>query len=164
MNIGVSAVVFNKEKTKVLVQKREDLRIWTIPGGGVEPKESPAEAAVREVLEETGIEVEPVRLSGIYLQDIRFLEALNLTFVCRPVGGKLTTSSENIEVAWMFIKEALKNTVGSSPQKIKDALKERKNLVFRVRKDFTDLPRNLKFKWIFIQIKRRIRRLFNKLK
>jgi len=164
VDIGVSSVVFNKDKTKVLVQKREDLKIWTIPGGAVEPNESPTEAIIRETKEETGIEVEPIRISGIYLRDIRLLEALNITFVCKPTRGKLTTSSENVDVAWMPINKALKETVGQSAQKIKDALSEENKVFLRINKDAGNLPRRLLLKWIFIQIKRKIRRLFNKLK
>jgi len=162
VDIGVSSVVLNKDKTKVLVQKREDLKIWTIPGGAVEPDESPTEAVIRETKEETGIEVEPIRISGIYLRDIRFLEALNITFVCKPVGGKLTTSKESIEVAWMPIKRALEETVGRSAQKIKDALSEEDKVFLRINKDLGNLRGKLLLRWIFIQIKRKIRKFFKK--
>ena len=158
MDIGVSAIVFNKDKTKVLVQKREDLKIWTLPGGGVEPNESPTEAVARETKEETGIEVEPIRISGIYLRDIRFLEVLNITFVCNPIGGKLTTSKEKIGVAWMPIEKALKKTVGWSAQKIKDALSEEDKIFLRISKDLGNLPRRMLLKWFLIQIKRKIKR------
>ena len=158
MDIGVSAVVFNEDKTKVLVQKREDLKIWTIPGGGVEPNESPNEAVIRETKEETGIEVEPIRISGIYLRDIRFLEALNITFVCKPIKGKFTTSSENVDVAWMPIDKALKVTVGQSAPKIKDALSEENKVFLRINKDLGNLPRRMLLKWFLIQIKRKIKR------
>ena len=161
MDIGVSAIVFNKDRTKVLVQKREDLKIWTIPGGAVEPNESPTEAVIRETKEETGVEVEPIRISGIYLRDIRFLEALNITFVCKPIKGKLTTSSENVDVAWMPINKALKMTVGRSAQKIKDALSEENKVFLRINKDLGNLPRRMLLKWFLIQIKRKIKKFLN---
>jgi len=158
MDIGVSAVVFNEDKTKVLVQKREDLKIWTIPGGAVEPNESLTEAVIRETKEETGIDVEPIKISGIYLRDIRFLEGLNITFVCNPIGGRLTTSKESIKVAWMPIEKALKETVGQSAQKIKDALSEENKIFLRISKNLGNLPRRMLLKWFLIQIKRKIKR------
>jgi|APSaa5957512622_1039677.scaffolds.fasta_scaffold114999_2 ADP-ribose pyrophosphatase YjhB (NUDIX family) len=62
--LGCSAVVFHDEE--VLLIKRRDVPIWALPGGGVESNESCAEAAVREVREETGVHIELTRLVGIY--------------------------------------------------------------------------------------------------
>lgn len=86
MDIGVSAVVFNKNKTKVLVQKREDLKIWTIPGGKVEKGESLLEAVIRETYEETGIKIKPLKVSGIYFRNLKFFPTLNITFICLSKG------------------------------------------------------------------------------
>ena len=56
-----SALIHNKEI--LMVQHREPTRsYWTLPGGGIEAGESPAEAAVREVWEETGLRVKAMRL------------------------------------------------------------------------------------------------------
>jgi len=52
---GSCCVVIN-EKEEVLLVLREDFRIWTLPGGGLEPDETWEQAAVRETLEETGYE------------------------------------------------------------------------------------------------------------
>ncbi|MGB9911267.1 MAG: NUDIX hydrolase [Microgenomates group bacterium] len=161
MDIGVSAVVFNKNKTKVLVQKREDLKIWTIPGGKVEKGESLLEAVIRETYEETGIKIKPLKVSGIYFRNLKFFPTLNITFICLSKGGKLKTDpKENLEVAWMEIKEALKKTTPPSPLKIKDALNIKKAPFYRVFKGLNELPKELRSKWIIIQIKRKIKRLF----
>lgn len=160
MDIGISTVVFNKDKTKVLLQKREDLRIWTVPGGAIGADESPAEAAARETREETGIEIEPIRITGIYLRDIRFFEAINLTFLCQPIGGKLKTSSESVAVSWMPISQAIEKTRGVSADKIEDALKDNKEIILRTSESPKGFSKKLLLKWFFIQIKRKIKRLF----
>ncbi len=47
---GVQVVIWDTE-ARVLLQKREDFRIWSLPGGKIEPGETPEEAAVREIEE-----------------------------------------------------------------------------------------------------------------
>ena len=48
---AVYGIVFNEERTKVLLIKRLDIPVWVLPGGGLDPGESPEAGAVREVLE-----------------------------------------------------------------------------------------------------------------
>ncbi|EKN42356.1 MutT/nudix family protein, partial [Clostridium botulinum CFSAN001627] len=62
---GVAIVIFN-DKKQVLLQKRSDVCLWGIPSGHVEPGETVTNAAIREVLEETGLDVEVVRFIGVY--------------------------------------------------------------------------------------------------
>ncbi len=78
-------------------------RRWTLPGGGVELHESPADGAVREVKEETGYDVELTRLLGIETDvfaeaerqrgagayDGRSLKAVRVFYAARIVGGEL---------------------------------------------------------------------------
>src|SRR5689334_3384007 len=51
---------------RILLVHQLDTDLWTTPGGGVDPGETPADAVAREVWEETGFEVEPVRILGVY--------------------------------------------------------------------------------------------------
>ncbi len=51
---------------RVLFCHRRDCDFWNLPGGGVESGEAPWQAVVREVREEVGLEVEVVRLAGLY--------------------------------------------------------------------------------------------------
>ena len=61
---GVTAVVINA-RDDVLLQLRRDTETWAPPSGGVEPGETVAGAAIREVLEETGISVVPERVIAV---------------------------------------------------------------------------------------------------
>jgi ADP-ribose pyrophosphatase YjhB (NUDIX family) len=83
---------------RILFQHRADFREWWgLPGGIVEPGETPAECLRREVAEETGLRVEPVRLTGVYSSP-RYrvtypngdqVQQVTLCYECRRVGGAL---------------------------------------------------------------------------
>jgi ADP-ribose pyrophosphatase YjhB (NUDIX family) len=111
---GVSAVIF--EEGRVLLQRRDDNRMWGLPGGGVEPGESVRQAVIREVHEETGLTVEPLRLIGVYSDPANHqivsypngevVHYVSTTFECRVLGGVLTTCAESLELAY-FDPDAL---------------------------------------------------------
>ena len=90
--IGVSAVVVNDRREVLLVNSKE-VGNWMPIGGMVEPGEEPADAAVREVFEEAGVEVVPEQLVGVYDgPDVTYRNGdrasyLSIVFRCRPVGG-----------------------------------------------------------------------------
>ena len=81
-----TAVVMDADGLQVLLHKREDFRLWALPGGGLEDDETPEQAAIRETFEETGYHIEIEKLVGQYhrpqLNDIRTV------FLGRVVGGK----------------------------------------------------------------------------
>lgn len=63
--VHAGGCIFN-EKGEVLLQRRGDCNMWGFPGGALELDETPESAAVREVKEETGLEVKVGELIGIY--------------------------------------------------------------------------------------------------
>ncbi len=104
---AASTVVVDSEGG-LLMAKRTDNELWTIPGGGMKPGETIAEAAVREVKEETGIDVEVVALIGIYTNpqhvveysDAEVRQQFSVCFACRPMSGTPATSDETSEVGY----------------------------------------------------------------
>jgi 8-oxo-dGTP pyrophosphatase MutT (NUDIX family) len=62
---SVAGIVRDEGGRLLLVQQRDD-DIWSTPGGSIEPNETPADAVVREVWEETNLLVRPTRLLGVY--------------------------------------------------------------------------------------------------
>lgn len=61
---GVAAVILN-ERNELLLQEKKN-EPWSLPAGMIEPGETPREAIVREVAEETGLRIEPTRLLGVF--------------------------------------------------------------------------------------------------
>jgi|TARA_B100002003_G_C14072291_1_gene515898 8-oxo-dGTP pyrophosphatase MutT (NUDIX family) len=57
LKVGCAAAIFDESHKKLLLTRRSDNGQWCLPGGGMEPDESTAEACEREVLEETGLHV-----------------------------------------------------------------------------------------------------------
>ena len=109
LRVAASAVVFDDARARVLLQRRSDNGRWGLPGGGVEPGESVTAAALREVREETGLEVEVVRLVGLYsdpaFQILRYADGnvvhyVSACFECRVVGGSLALCEETLDLAW----------------------------------------------------------------
>ncbi len=118
--LGVNAVIVGSDG-RVLLALRERPPIWNLPGGSVEPGESPWDAAVREVLEEVGLEVAVERLAGVYDRSPEGDPVL--VFVCRVLSGEPTTSAEAVRVGW-FDPSDLPGAINPyQPQRIADAVR-----------------------------------------
>jgi ADP-ribose pyrophosphatase YjhB (NUDIX family) len=104
---AASAIVVN-EADRILLIRRSDNALWSIPGGAMEVGECIADTAVREVKEETGLEVVPEAIVGIYTNPRHVIEyadgevrqQFSICFACRLVGGELATSEESTEVGF----------------------------------------------------------------
>ncbi|HVM07336.1 MAG TPA: NUDIX hydrolase N-terminal domain-containing protein [Acidimicrobiales bacterium] len=107
--IAVGAVV-GDDDGRILLVKRSDSGIWLYPTGWADIGYSASEVAVKEVLEETGIECEPVRLIAV-LDGLRLgftsVPLYSLVFHCRKTGGELKGHElETADVGW-FAEDAL---------------------------------------------------------
>src|SRR5450755_231931 len=102
---AASAIVVDDEG-KILLHWRSDNDLWALPGGAMEIGESIAETAVREVKEETGLNVKPEYIVGIYtdphhviaFSDGEVRQQFSLCFACTLLGGEIQVSSESVEV------------------------------------------------------------------
>lgn len=83
---------------------RTSPRAWELPGGSVEPGELPAQAVVREVEEETGLEVRVSRLLGWYRRT-GFRPHRSPVFVCQHVAGVARPNWESIRVSWFRLDQ-----------------------------------------------------------
>ena len=94
---GADAAVFD-DAGRILLQHRADFDMWGLPGGSIETGETLRDAVVREVKEESGLDVEVVRLVGAYSEpeytttrypDGNVVHYVSLTLECRVIGGQL---------------------------------------------------------------------------
>ncbi len=96
-----------KENEILLVKETTDGR-WAMPGGWADVGDTPSEAAVRETFEESGFDVEPIKVVGVFDANrsgrpLEFFHAFKVVFLCKLLGGKAKTSDETSEVKfWSF--------------------------------------------------------------
>ena len=102
--VCAGAVVHDRDGRLLLVRRRNapSKGLWSVPGGRVEPGESPEQAAAREVLEETGLRVEVGRLLG----SVQIGDYLVHDFAAQVVGGSLRAGDDASDVRWCSIEEA----------------------------------------------------------
>ena len=126
---------------RVLLVRHENDGAWVIPGGAVEPNEVPADAALREMWEETGLEVELTRILGVY-GGPEFIVTyrggdrtsyLIVVFEGRPIAGKLRPDGvETLEVRY-FTREEIRavSTPGWLNEVLEDVFANRPPTAFR---------------------------------
>jgi ADP-ribose pyrophosphatase YjhB (NUDIX family) len=108
--VDVRAAVFRDGKI-LLVKEVNDGR-WSMPGGWADVGDTPAEAILREVKEESGFDARVLSVVGIYDANrvpdpamMPFYHAYKLLFLCKITGGKATTSHETPDVGFFGIDE-----------------------------------------------------------
>jgi ADP-ribose pyrophosphatase YjhB (NUDIX family) len=103
--VDVRGAVF-RDGQILLVRETADGNRWTLPGGWADVNESPAEAVVKEVREEAGLEVRASKLSAVWDRSrhahkpIYPFHIWKLFFLCEVIGGELQNGPETSEVAF----------------------------------------------------------------
>ncbi len=105
--VGVGAVVVQDARVLLVRRGTEPLKgHWTLPGGMLEVGESLTAGAVREVREETGLDVEPIELIELLDrihregQRVRYHYVI-ADYLCRVTGGQLRAASDAAAVRWV---------------------------------------------------------------
>jgi len=125
MSTKSSCCVVVNEGNEVLLVLREDFRIWTLPGGGVDPNESWEQAAIRETLEETGYEVMIQGYVGEYWrpQLSNGQGDLRRVFIAEPIGTiPSKQDKESVDVRWLPVNSLPKRMNRFVREQLMDAL------------------------------------------
>jgi 8-oxo-dGTP pyrophosphatase MutT (NUDIX family) len=101
LRLGVACAVTDDDG-RVLLSRRGDLDMWNLPGGRLDPGEKLADAAAREVREETGIIAHVERAIGLYY--LQGWNRLNVLYAGWPLGGQLQTTDESHENTYFDLK------------------------------------------------------------
>lgn len=108
-SIVVAVTAFIQDQAgRILMIRRTDNDLYSIPGGALELGETLTQTVQREVMEETGIDVQVTGLIGVYSDPNHVIEftdgevrqEFSICFRATPTGGQLRTSDESKEVLW----------------------------------------------------------------
>lgn len=100
---SVSALIYDDDG-RILLVRHSNGGVWATPGGAIEPDETPQDAVVREVWEETGLTVAPTRLRGVFHGPdfrVRYENGDEVSYVisvfeCRRLAGEPRPDGEEI--------------------------------------------------------------------
>ena len=131
VRVSSSAVIFTDDN-KILLQRRSDNKYWGLPGGGVEPGETPEMCIRREVYEETGLHVEVTCRVTTYtdMKDFTVMrypngdlvQYINFLFLCTRIDGRFRLSDETIDLRYFPREHFPTETMLSAPLRVKDTL------------------------------------------
>jgi ADP-ribose pyrophosphatase YjhB (NUDIX family) len=106
--IDVRAAVIKDGKI-LLVQESTD-NCWAMPGGWADVGDFPSEVAIRETKEESGFDVKPIKVIGVFDANraggrLEFFHAFKIIFLCELIGGKATPSDETLDVQFFDLNK-----------------------------------------------------------
>ncbi len=128
MHLAVNVAVLDRDR--ILLMQREDFEVWCLPGGHVDDGESLAEAAVREVREETGLDVTLTRLVGSYSRPIWHGGIHVVLFAARAIGGTLAPDPVEVtDVGWFRSETLPTPLLVGQRRRIDDVFADRRGVV-----------------------------------
>ena len=97
-------------ENKILMVRESDDGLWSLPGGWADVGDSPAQAVCREVLEETGLNVNVTKLLGVWDRNQHGhpphpWHIYKLIFLCEETGGELAISHESLDIGFFALDE-----------------------------------------------------------
>ncbi|MFH0804848.1 MAG: NUDIX domain-containing protein [Patescibacteria group bacterium] len=122
---------------KVLLHHRTDYDMWDLPSGGMEAGETIVQALQREILEETGYHVRPIRLVGVYHNFGK--EIIFFLFLVRRLSGKLRLNPEADAFQYFSYRALPKNLPPKKRQRIQDFFRKPSVVTVRVQRSVSSI-------------------------
>ena len=134
--IGVFGIIFDNSN-RVLLCHRNDYDLWNLPGGKLESKESPWEGVIREVKEETGLDIDVIRIVGVYSKPQK--NEIVFSFLCENIGGEIILNEEANEIQYFDIDNLPENIPLKHIERILDASERNVETLFKIQEGKSSL-------------------------
>lgn len=120
-SVSVAGVIID-DRGRALLTQRRDNGHWEAPGGILERDEDIHTGLRREIREETGLDVDPITLTGVYKNMTRNIIAL--VFRCKIIGGTLTQTDEARSYRWVTADEVRALASEAFAVRVLDAMRD----------------------------------------
>ncbi|WP_397538536.1 NUDIX domain-containing protein [Rummeliibacillus pycnus] len=140
LGAGIAVIIFNEEK-QVLLQKRADVGLWGIPSGHIEIGETVSEAAIREIKEETNLDIKIKKLIGVYSDpnsqvfeypNGQVVHFITTCFLAEITGGLLKCNlEESLEIKFFDQQNLPQDLLKMHPRWLDDALANQERAFIR---------------------------------
>lgn len=125
---SVATIIYSSDRQSILLVLRRDIPVWVLPGGGIDSGETPAEAALREVKEETGLNCQIKRKIALYSPKNKLAKTTHF-FEGSIISGTFTTNSEVKTIRFFPLSNLPYRLPPPYPEWIQDAQKQTENLI-----------------------------------
>lgn len=146
LRLGVTCAVIDDEG-RVLLSKRDDLNVWNLPGGRLDSGELLADAAAREVHEETGVKAHIERPVNLYFWP--GFQRLNVLYAGWPLGGALQARTDETRDNQYIVPESLPTMLHA--QQVQAALadcRSQPDIITLSPADLRRMKRTLSLRWL----------------
>jgi 8-oxo-dGTP diphosphatase len=123
--VGVGAVIVHQGRAVIVQRGSEPLKgQWSIPGGALELGETLRQCAVREALEETGLQVEAGEVLGVFDAVYREPDGriqyhyVLIDFTCRLLRGELRAGGDAVQARWVTLEELTDYPIAETARKV----------------------------------------------
>lgn len=110
--LGVGAIILDADRILLVERGREPLKgYWSLPGGMLETGETLLEGVKREILEETGLVIQPLQIAEVFERIMRDAEGRSeyhyvlIDYLCLAAGGTLGAGDDVSRAEWVFRKD-----------------------------------------------------------
>ena len=125
--VSCHIALFRKNNQEILLTLRRDFPIWVLPGGQAKANETIKDVVIREVLEETGLNIRPNKAIAFYESPDKKIR--KVLFTGEILSGTMSLSNETKDIKWFDINTLPFSMLRFETIRIKDALNDNKKVL-----------------------------------